>query len=349
MPADLPPLLTFNNGSPVRTPDDWTQRRKQVLEAIVPMQYGGMPAIPDKTQAEMLSNHTVPRFDGARHSTWRLVTSIKPHFSFNVDLWMPAASIAGPYPVIINGDGCWAYVTDDVKAEVLRRGNALAVFNRCEIAADRKDTQDIGLYRVHSKNTFGAVAAWAWGYHRVVDFLRAFADINKDQIAVTGHSRGGKAVLLAGATDTRIAITNPNNSGCGGAGCYRDQGPGSETLGDILQKFPFWFGPDLPKHVGREQELPFDQHFLKALVAPRDLLTTEALGDLWANPPGAFTTHRAAQAVYDLLGAKDRIGVVYREGTHAHRPEDWTTLLDYIDFRFRGQPFSRARDAAPNA
>src|SRR5437763_10803261 len=109
------------------------------------------------------------------------------------------------------------------------------------------------------------MAAWAWGYHRAVDFLVTLRSVDKDRIAVTGHSRGGKAALLAGAIDARVALTAPNCSGCGGAGCFRFRGPQSERLADILQSFPGWFTPRLRDFIGREDQLPFDQHELKAL------------------------------------------------------------------------------------
>ncbi len=162
--------------------------------------------------------------------------------------------------------------------------------------------------------------------------------VDKARIAVVGHSRGGKASLLAGATDERIALTSANDSGCGGAGCYRQQGSGAETLADILRNFPYWFGPRLGEYIGREDELPFDQHFLKAAVAPRLLLTTEALGDLWANPTGTWQTHAAARQVYRFLGIEERMGIWYREGGHAHSRADWDALLDFMALHFRGRP-----------
>lgn len=140
--------------------------------------------------------------------------------------------------------------------------------------------------------------------------------------------------MLAGATDPRIALTSANNSGAGGAGCFRNMHPGAETLPDLLGQFPHWFNPDLKAFVGRENALPFDQHFLKALVAPRALLTTEALGDAWANPAGTWQTHLAAQKVYALLGAGESIAVAYREGGHAHTFADWCCFLDFADLHF---------------
>ena len=45
------------------------------------------------------------------------------------------------------------------------------------------------------------------------------------------HGHGvGKTAMLAGATDERIAITNPNNSGIGGASLNRLKGVGSEEV-----------------------------------------------------------------------------------------------------------------------
>ncbi|MDQ3438866.1 MAG: S9 family peptidase, partial [Planctomycetota bacterium] len=194
---------------------------------------------------------------------------------------------------------------------------------------------------------FGALAAWAWGYHRAIHLLVALPQVDKQKIAITGHSRGGKAVLLAGVTDERVALTAPNNSGCGGAGCYRVQGPKSEDLARILTVFPFWFTPRLKEFIGRENELPFDQHSVKALVAPRALLTTEALADYNANPAGTLQSHRAAREVYAFLGQPDRIAIDFREGGHEHGPADFMVLLDFADQVLLNKPLRRDWNANP--
>src|SRR5207237_3161290 len=120
--------------------------------------------------------------------------------------------------------------------------------------------------------------------------------------------------LLAGAMDGRIALTVPNNSGCGGAGCYRYQAEKSEDIAAITKSFPFWFVPRFQEFIGKVDRLPFDQHSVKALIAPRALLTNEALGDLWANPSGTQRTYLAATPVFDFLGARDKIGIYLRQG-----------------------------------
>lgn len=116
-----------------------------------------------------------------------------------------------------------------------------------------------------------------------------------------------------------------------------------------MTRFPHWFSPRLASYIGRENDLPFDQHFVKALVAPRALLSTEALGDLWANPSGTFETHLAARAVYRLPGCEDRIGIWYRAGGHAQGLDDWRALLDFADWQLLGKAPARRFDLNPFA
>jgi hypothetical protein len=344
--AVLPDLFRCADGTRVTRPADWPRRRREWLETIVELEYGGLPPAPARTTGERLNTHTVKRFLDAQHAQYRLTTGPERPFSFLLDLLIPPG--AGPFPVALTGDGCWRTLTDEITLEVLRRGYALAEFNRCEIVPDeREGGRAAGLYRVHPEGTFGALSAWAWGYHRCLDFLLTLPAVDPARIAITGHSRGGKTVLLAGATDERIALTAPNNSGCGGAGCFRWQNRGSETLADILRNFPYWFGPRLGEYTGRETALPFDQHALKALVAPRALLGTEALGDLWANPLGSWQSHRAAAELFRFLGAAEQLGWWCREGGHAHGLADWTAFLDFADWRLRGRPPPGRYDTNP--
>ena len=92
--------------------------------------------------------------------------------------------------------------------------------------------------------------AWAWGYSRCVDALEVIGCFDLDFIAFTGHLRGGKTAMLAGALDERASIVNPNETCAGGCGCYRlhlsaltedGKEERSETLQDPSEHFVFWF------------------------------------------------------------------------------------------------------------
>ena len=215
--------------------------------------------------------------------------------SLTLSLWRPPGD--GPFPVVLDGDGCWRYFDDQVVRQVVARGNIAASFDRTEAAADNKDAyRQTGLYRLLPDATFGVLSAWAWAFHRCVDALVGMADVRADGIAVTGHSRGGKAALLAGVTDERIAVTNPNNSGIGGAGLNRLKVKHSEVIDDFYGSGNiFWFGQGFKDHRHRDAELPYDQHYLLALVAPRLLLLTEAYEDHAANPAGTYVAAQAAR------------------------------------------------------
>lgn len=345
MSSELPDLFLFDDSTRVATAADWARRRRELLKAVLDIEYGALPPTPPATQAELLHSHEVRDSNQVRHSQFHVHTGPGLSFRFLLDLLTPAGT--GPHPVVLTGDRCWRYLTDEVTGAVLKRGFALASFSRVEIAPDVPGAQrNSGIYRAYPGD-YGALAAWAWGYQRCVDALLTMRELDAARIAVVGHSRGGKTVLLAGATDERIALTAPNDSGCGGAGCFRKEGPGSERLADILKAFPFWFSPRLLAYIGKEDALPFDQHAVKALVAPRALLTTEALGDLWANPSGTWLTHLAARDVYEFVGAKDRIGIWYREGGHNHSMADWTAFLDFAEWQFRGVVPATRYDAPP--
>ncbi len=313
---------------------------------MIEIEYGRLPPRQPPWTGEELHTHTAEHLLNATHAQYRLVTGPDGRCTFVLDLLIPGGE--GAHPAVLTGDACWGAISGGIARDVLRRGYILAQFNRTEIVPDVAHSgRTTGLYRLYPDGDYGALAAWAWGYHRCVDFLAALPCVDSARIAVTGHSRGGKAALLAGATDERIALTAPNNSGCGGAGCFRLQGRGSETLADILERFPYWFNPQLKAYVGREASLPFDQHTVKALVAPRALLSTEALGDAWANPSGTWQTHLAAREVYRFMSAEDRIGFWYRQGGHNQGLEDWRALLDFADWQLRGRAPSRRFDAAP--
>jgi hypothetical protein len=345
MPCELPDLFRFAAGHRVATTADWRRRRAELQELILDQAYGRLPAAPASVRTVLLHRHNVARFGNAEHSTHSVVCELAQPYRFTLEVFCPPGE--GPFPVVLYGDNCWSYRTEAIIAEVVRRGYLFATFNRCEIVPDVGSTdRREGIYP-HCPGDYGALAAWAWGYHRCVDALLTWPRVDAQRIAITGHSRGGKTVLLAGATDERIALTNPNNSGCGGAGCYRWPGEQCERLADILKYLGYWFCPRLHAYIGREDALPFDQHSLKALVAPRALLSTEAHGDLWANPSGTWQTHRAVAELYAWLGAPDQLGAWYRPGAHEHGEADWRAFLDFADWRLRGLPTATRYDQNP--
>lgn len=341
--TELPDLFLKTSGARVQTQRAWQAQQRRLRELLLREEYGPLPPITDPVTGQELASRKIAAIPA---DEMEILLRMGPAHSISTHLFLtqpPGKAGSQRYPVIIVGDLGWGRVKAEIVEAVVRRGYALAEFNRTEIAPD--SAQREGVYAAYPQYTGGRLAAWAWGYHRVIDYLGTRSDVDRKRLLVSGHSRGGKAALLAGATDERIALTAPNNSGCGGAGCYRFQGETSEDIAAILKNFPYWFQPRFADFIGQVDRLPFDQHTLKALIAPRALLSTEALGDLWANPSGTQQTYLAAREVFTFLGVPHRIGITFRPGGHEQNAEDWATLLDFADWQLFGKPASRRFDA----
>ena len=334
--GELPNPFKFNDGTEVRTKEDWNRRRTEMLDAAVDMQFGVFPPAPDYFDVELL-------FKGKEQSSYKVTAGTKKRqVSFLMKVMLPSET--GKCPVIINGDLCANYHMQPGYVDAaLSKGIGWVFFDRTELAHDvQGEGRGRGaLYKVYFEHDFGAIAAWAWGYSRCVDTLHQIHDqsIDLNWISATGHSRGGKVAILAGAVDERIRVVNPNEACLGGGGCYRIYSEGdyldldrwpSETLNDILKETDFWFGPEMGSYIGRENTLPFDAHYLKALIAPRILFVSEAAGDMWANPVGAWQTTIAAKEVFDYLGVPDNLFWYYRSGTHYHKTIDVQMLVNVI-------------------
>ena len=330
---ELPDLFSLSDGTRVATTEQWQQRRLEMKQIIQYFAYGHLPPRPDHITAEVRETRNLAKHPGATRQLIRLSIGSRSKLAVDISIHRPKSK--QPCPVIVIPVH---RITElPCLPMVLERGYALVQFERDDLDPDKSDV--VGpAQSAYPDSDWGTLAVWAWGAMRVVDYLESRHDLDLDRIVLTGHSRDGKVALLAGALDERFALVAPNGSGCGGAGCFRNTGSTSESLEQVTdpKRFGYWFHPRLRWFAGREDQLPFDQHFLKALIAPRPLLCTEARGDVWANPMGTRRTSIAARDIYSFLDAKDKIGLTYRDGQHDQTLEDWQALLDFADWHLRG-------------
>ena len=240
-------------------------------------------------------------------------------------------------------------------ADTLARGYAFATFCSTDVDSDRAEVSD-GVRAAEARARGeapvgpdrGTIAAWAWGFHRCVDYLVSDRRVDRRRIVAVGHSRNGKTALLAGAMDERIAMVIPHQAGCGGTAPSR--GTVGESIERINRAFPHWFNARFKGFTNAPARLPLDQHALVALMAPRPVLLSNAQDDQWANPSGQFEVLQAAAPVYQMLGAggvasvampahgvlvRSRLGYYIRPGKHSMTADDWRVFMDFADVHLR--------------
>ena len=238
--------------------------------------------------------------------------------------------------------------------ELVARGYAALAFYNGDVDPDAFDGFTNGVHgvfqpdpKVRTADSWGSLAAWAWGASRVMDWIETEPAIDRARVGVIGHSRGGKTALWCGAADTRFALTISNNSGCGGAKLNRMELPKSEGIARINKVFPHWFCENFKKYGDDTSALPVDQHMLIALIAPRLAYVASASLDDWAGQPGEFRSCALASPVWQLYGAKGlvgdafpapdtplqegRVGYHLRTGKHDLSLYDWERYMDFAD------------------
>jgi hypothetical protein len=234
---------------------------------------------------------------------------------------------------------------------MISRGYGLATIYYNEIEPDFDGGIEFGIRSLYPKpaaDEWGAIATWAYGLSRAMDYLVTDRDVDPKRIAVMGHSRLGKTALWAGAEDTRFAMVIAAGSGEGGAAlARRDYG---ETILLVNQRFPHWTCANYKRYSNDAGKLPFDQHELLALIAPRPLYLAAAEDDRWADPRGEFLSAIAAGPVYKLFGKQsvegtdlpglekpimNTVGFHIRPGKHEVTAYDWDRFLDFADKRLK--------------
>lgn len=387
--TEWPSPLVFLDGAPVKTEAQWNHQRKPELKGLFEhYMYGPIPPKPRELTFVVKDQHS--DFLGGSATLKLVTVQSNPGDGPRIDLMIVAPKTPRPAPVFLVMNFCGNHaVTADPRvplaqtwiretckgavnhaatdasrgaqeqdwplAEIVRRGYAVATFYSGDVDSDRQEAST-GLYAWlaqgdpsrNNPTNRGTISAWAWGFQRCVDYLVTDATIDPRRIAALGHSRNGKTALLAAAFDERIAMAFPHQAGCGGSAPSR--GTIGESVKAINDRFPHWFNARFKDFNGQTERLPFDQHCLLALCAPRPVLFSAAQDDQWANPAGQFEVLQAATPLYRFLGSEglraermppfgvlvdSPLGYYIREGKHSMSADDWRVFMDFADRHFQ--------------
>ena len=232
--------------------------------------------------------------------------------------------------------------------KILKAGYGIATFYYGDIDPDYDDGFQNGIHQFFYKknqsypklNEWGSISAWASGLSYCMDYFNQDTDVDSKKVAVFGLSRLGKAALWASAIDERFALTISGNSGNAGPTIWRRKI--GETIYSMNKRYPHWLCKNSNKFNHKEEKLPFDQHTLLALIAPRPLLIASAATDPLSDPIGEFYGAKHASRIYEFLNVEGlgtdvipregdfvntRIGYYIRGGKHDITEKDWDNFI----------------------
>ncbi|HEX4055694.1 MAG TPA: hypothetical protein VHX86_15630 [Tepidisphaeraceae bacterium] len=392
---NLPDPLVLNNGAKVTTARMWwTQRRPEILEYFEREIYGRTPKNTPKVTWELTKTENNGKTI-TKHLVGHVDNSSYPLITVNIELTLTTpANATGPVPVMMqfNGGpflfgrrrpgtrpgmttrpagarfgGFGAPSGPTWQQQVLAKGWGYATINTSTIQADNGAGLTSGIIGLVNKgqpralDDWGALAAWAWGGSRALDYFETDPAVDAKEVGIEGHSRWGKCTLLAMALDQRFAIAYVSSSGEGGAKLYRRNW--GELVENVASSGEYhWMAGNFLKYAGHWSDLPVDSHELIALCAPRPVFISGGItqGDAWVDARGMFMATAAASPVYELLGKKGLgttemppVGAPLIDGDLAFRQHNgghtdalnWPTFIQFASRYLKTPPATAASES----
>ena len=331
---------------------DFETRRREIVDILAREEYGYLPDVPYTMEIREEPGERL--FGGGTAELWKTILTVGMNggsHSFPLYCMVPVKNRPCPAVLLVNFR---PGIPDSYLPAEELADNGFAVFSLCynDVTKDNGDFDDglAGLFyggRPRAGADPGKISLWAWAASRALDYILTLPGVDPRNVAAAGHSRLGKTALWAAANDLRFTAVFANESGCSGGSLARGMDADAEHVVQICRTFPYWLCENYLKYAGHEDDMPFDQHFLLAAIAPRRLYIGLGEGDYWTGPRSQYRACFAAAPVYEALGAVpaftgqdqypvsgDRfhdgfIGFHMRSGDHFLSRRDWLAFMDY--------------------
>lgn len=333
--GDYRSLMTLNSGQPVRTKQQWEQRREELKNEWTRL-LGPWPELNTRPQVQVLSE--------TQEESIRLL-----HIQFEwapkqkTKAWLLLPPGDGPHPAVLTvyyepetaiGQG---RPLRDFAWQLAKRGFVTLSIGTTETTEAKTYSMyhpDIDHATVQPLSMLACAAANSWYV------LASRSEVDADRIGVVGHSYGGKWALFAGALFDRfaaVAVSDP--------GIVFDDHP------SVNYWEPWYLGwharpwrkrgvptADNPAR-GLYPELlkqNRDLHELHALIAPRPFLVSGGEVD----PPERWTALNHLVRINRVLGHQHRVGMHNRPD---HGPTEQSNAVIYAFFEHFLTPGSGVR------
>jgi dienelactone hydrolase len=324
--ADHAHLLIYKdaegNDRPVRSPADWARRREHIL-LNMQLVMGPLPDPCRRVPLDMQIIDEVPLPGCTRRKITFAAEGndrVPAYLLFPEDLPGKAPAMLCPHPSGPRGKESpadFSYDSPNVHfaIELAQRGYVTLA----------PDYPGFGEYRYdpYAHGYVSATMKGIWNHVRAVDLLQSLAEVDGARIGAIGMSMGGHNSMFVSAFDPRIKAVI---SCCG------------------FNAFPKYYGGNLTgwSHKGYmpriaevydkdPRKMPFDFPEVVAALAPRPFFTSSSVDDPNFEVSGVRDCIAAAQPVYELLGAGDKLVAVYPVAGHDFPQETRFMAYDWLD------------------
>jgi len=353
---NLPNVMQMADGSPV-TRENWAARREEILSLLKSEMLGQLP--PDPMEIVEVSRE----MQGTRADGAIIVEAITLELRYETGSFrMPftltrPADCDNPICIITIGMAYDERYLAMPPVEVFRRGFAVAHLWCADISPDGPGYEK-GLPAIlfpEGRKPTDAAKLMIWG--RCMTYVRTYLEqrggFDLPNTVIAGCSRFGKTALAGALFDERIRHIASVCSGTAGTAILR--GKVGETVENIYNYAPFWFCEKFGEYAGREDDLPFDAHYIVAALAPRNVLITGAIEDFWCDPYWELLACVAGSPAHELLGKpgflyegphpvpgyrypipgdffhEGNIAYAMRAGGHGFFPDDWMRIVEFVE------------------
>ena len=334
---------------PQNLPNALQYSKEELVDILLKEEYGFLPKAPSSISAEMVSETKTFCAGFAPLVEYSLKCETENgEFSFPVNFVCPISEKPLPCFILINFES-GAPTKYHPAEEIADNGFAVLSFNYKDVTSDDDDFTN-GLAGVVFKNgrgpeDCGKIGLWSWAALRVFEFALTLPQIDPKKICVVGHSRLGKTALLTGALEERLFAAISNCSGSCGAALSKDKK--GEDIAFITDRFGYWFKESFKDYAGKDNELPFDQHYLIAANIPHYVYVGSGAGDIWADPNAELLGCVAASEYYEkhlskgFIFNEDQVSenccfhegnICYhrRPGKHYFSRKDWHNYMEFM-------------------
>jgi hypothetical protein len=320
-----------NQPLPVESPEDWQQRRAEIVGAAQAIM-GELPGDEKQSPLNVIVDEEVDCGSYVR----RLISyQSEPGSRVPAYLCIPKILLGGDgapqAPAIlclhgtdnVVGHGTVVGLGDgpsrEYASELAERGYVTLAPNYPLLAKYQPDLHALGW----ESGTLKAV----WDNIRGIDLLLSLPYVKPGSVGAIGHSLGGHNAVFTAVFDDRIGVVV---SSCG-LDSFLDYYEGDES---VWQPEKGWtqtrYMPRLAQYRGHLADIPFDFHELVGALAPRHVLIIAPLGDHNFRFESVDRIATAAREVFELYGHGDRLRVEHPDLAHDFPADTRRTAYEFI-------------------